>query len=253
MAILAPTVPIVQVADVSLLTLPLDSAEKAVPKLIREAPSRLKWRGIELVPYEQAVSAQKEVLGEHNLESRRLNVRDLDRVARALNVRYVTYFTVKELGSYTSDRLIYKSKTGRATIALLVYDAQAKKYVWVDERTETSTRQQWVKGESLRERQDQALFNAIRKSLEPFILEGKRRVVQTPSVGILATVQRVVKGGRQVVLNVGEASGLRTGETMRALDGGCRVRVIEVYGNGTLAEVVEGRPREADVFMTAEG
>lgn len=253
MAILAPTVPIVQVADVSLLTLPLDSAEKALPKLIREAPTRLKWHAIALVPYEQAVSAQKEVLGEHNLESRRLNVRDLDRVARALDVRYVAYFTVKELGSYTSDRLVYKSKTGRATIALLVYDAQAKKYVWVDERTETSTRQQWLKGESLRERQDQALYNAVRKSLEPFVLEGRRRVVQTPAVGILATVQRIVKGGRQVVLNVGEASGLRTGETMRALDGGCRVRVVEVYGNGTLAEVLDGRPRESDVFMTSEG
>lgn len=227
---------------------PIEAAKRVIPKFLGEATGKLKWDEFEWVGFDQSLKAQGEAMGVANVDGKTISVRELQTVADKLEARYVVTFTIRELTGYRAQGLVPR-KGGRASVGVLVYDAKDKKYVWQADKTETSIREQWFDGEGLRAMQDQALFNALRKALEPFVKDGARKEIETPSQGLIAKTASVVDA-KQILLDLSQASGLKKGDELVSLDGKCRIRVTEVLANGSLAEVLEGEPKEGMIFRT---
>lgn len=219
-----------------------EAAGRVLPKLVKDAAPKAKWKDIELVPFEDAKAAgAAEAAGMVDSASGR--VRYADAVAKRLGVRYVVTSEVRELTSYRAASFPVARKGGRATIALLVYDAQEKKYVYEDTKTATSVHAAYTLNDSLKSIQDQALLNAYMQALEPFVKKGARKEVTTASQKLVGTVKSVAKGGK-VLLDLGTASGVRVGDTLASLDGSVKLRVVEVLENGSIADVIEGKPEK---------
>ncbi|GIV02203.1 MAG: hypothetical protein KatS3mg082_2974 [Nitrospiraceae bacterium] len=227
-----------------------EASRRVIPRLIKESQEKFKpkWE-VDWITFEEASRVQKEVLGDRLINSEFIPAPLMQQIADRLHCRYVVHSVVHELTGARSTRLTYQ-RTGRIVIDILVFDARENKYVWQDSRTQTSTRTDWFASSSLVEVQDQAFLNALREGLEPFILKGERKDVQTRGVGLVATVKSVFSEGKSVLLDVGADVPVTVGMEFLSLEGNCRLRVVEVLSNGTIAEVIEGVPAVGQVFKS---
>lgn len=219
------------------------------PKLVNER-EKLGWSGLEIVPWDLAKAAYSAESATAP-DSPAGRVRILDAVARKLGARYVVSSEVRELTSYRASSFPLPRRGGRATVALTVYDAESKKFVYDETKTATSVRAQVFDTESLRQVQDQALFNAYRQALDPFAKNGVREELATASLKLVGTV-RSVSGGKVALLDLGDSSGVQVGDVFESLDGAVVLKITEVLSNGALAEVVSGRP-EKDMAVRTKG
>lgn len=231
-----------------------EAAERVIPRLIVEAHKKFKprWNNVEFVPYEQARAVQKEVLVSYSLDINELIPPSLLKlIAQRLQCRYIVQSVVAELTGARSIRLTAQ-RTGRVVIDIYVYDAVLGRYVWHDSRTQTSTRTDWYGASSLKQVQDQALLNALREGLEPFVLRGERREVAIKVGGVVANLKSIVKETGAILLDVGSEGKVYIGMEFVSLDGKCRLRIKEVLSNGSIAEVVEGTPEVGQVFKSVD-
>ncbi len=218
---------------------PEENLARVVDKFRREARSRLNWP-VEVLPLAQSVAVQDELMGPPLGERRTMRLRFVREVAQRTGARFVVVPIIQELAGWVADRAgLSQRTTGRCNLEVVVFDTERDDYVWQTSVIDTSTH---FGDSSVRARVDQALFNAIRKALDPMLLEGKRRQVVMRSSGVLVTVQKV--SGTLVVLDVDAKSDVRPGDVLDALDGSAQVRVTEVLQNGTVGEVVSGEVTE---------
>lgn len=253
MAILEPTSKVV-VAGQKESTTVQETASRVIPRLIQEATTKFKpkWDNLEFVPYESARAAQREIIVSYSLSGEDLMPPSLLKtLAQKLQCRYIVQSVVFELTGARSERLT-RQRTGRIVIDLYVYDAQEGKYVWHDSRTQTSIRTDWGGTASLREVQDQAMLNAFREGLEPFVVRGERKVVAVQTSNLIATVKSVIKETGTVLLDIGASAKVYVGMEFISLDGKCRIRVKEVLANGSLADIVEGTPEPNQTFKSVD-
>lgn len=231
-----------------------EAAARVIPRLMVEAHKQFKpkWTNVEFVPYEQARSAQREILVSYSLDPSALIPPSLLKLlAQRLQCRYIVQSVVSELTGARPVRLTAQ-RTGRVVIDIYVFDAEMGKYVWHDARTQTSTRVDWFGSSSLKQVQDQALLNALREGLEPFVVHGERKEVPIKVGGVVANVKSLVKETGAVLLDVGVDAKIFVGMEFISLDGKCRLRVKEVLANGSIAEVLEGTPEVGQVFKSVD-
>jgi hypothetical protein len=240
---------------------PLESAARVLPRFIEEATSKLRWTQLfdeagssfplQWIRYEEALKAQMESQGDSFLKNEPPTVRQYLNIAKALDARYVVSFSIRELTGYRASSFLVDRKGGRSSISLIVFDAQAKQFVWQADKTETSIREQWLAGESLGRMMDQSLFNAVQTALEPFVVSGKRMRIKTD---IVQTVARVVGllGENMVLLDIGQDKNLSVGDFLVSFDGKTKLKVVEVLSNGTVAEIIEGEAKEGLIVKTSD-
>lgn len=99
----------------------------------------------------------------------------LEQISRRLKARYVAYYHLTELsGARTSG--FGARTTGQASVNLRVYDRERGGLVWAHRVTETSIKS--GTRFALQPRVDQALLNALRAALAPFVEEGLMKTVR---------------------------------------------------------------------------
>ncbi len=249
-ALLQPTTQTGSIAGQNNQTVsPLEAAGRVMPRFIKEASEKLKWNQVTWIPYDTVLKAQQEAMGELFVANEPPKVRHCLAIGKALGARYVVTYAIRELTGYRASGLVAR-KGGRASISLMVFDTESKRYVWQSENTETSIREAWLGNESLSKMMDQALFNAIRKALEKFV-KGERMEVKTSSVQLVAKVVAMV-ADKKVLLDLGQDKGLRVGDILVSFDGKTKLKVTEVLDNGTVAEVVEGEAKEGLVVKSTD-
>lgn len=222
---------------------PEENLARVVEKFRREARSRLNWP-VDVLPLSQSMSVQDELMGPPLGERRTMRLRFVREVAERTGARFVVVPIIQELAGWVADRTGFSQRTtGRCNLEVVVFDTERNDYVWQTSVIDTSSH---FGDSSVRARVDQALFNAIRKALDPMLLEGKRREVVMRSSGVLVSVQKV--SGKLVVLDVDAKSDVRPGDVLDALDGSAQVRVTEVLQNGTVGEVTSGEVTEKSLL-----
>lgn len=250
-AILRPIVETSQSAGTDLKrTNPLESADRVLTRFGQEAKGWKNWKGLSFIDYEAITKAQDEVFGAEAPESPIILLRKLQRIADSLTVRYVVTFKVNELSAYHAFSFTGSRQGGRANLSVTVYDAQLHKYVWQETKTETSIHSQLIGGQGSAHYLDQALLNCLKTSLTPFV-EGQTKNVETKSTKLVAKVTGLISGGKSVLIDLGQTSGLSIGDTLTSFDGTVKVKITEVFSNGSTAEVTSGTP-EKDLVLRSD-
>lgn len=206
------------------------------------------WENVVFTPFEESVTAQKKAFGDGAPESKAVLVRMLSEVGQTTKSRYVVIWTVHELTSYRYVSFPFPTKAGRSTVSVMVFDSESTKYVWDSRQTATSRHTEWFGTDSLRSLQDQAMFNALQKCLEPFV-KGERKDIQTASVKLLAKCVGLASD-TQIMLDIGNSSGARVGDQLISIDSTVRIEITELLANGSIAKVVTGKPVDGMVFRT---
>jgi hypothetical protein len=243
-AFLPPILDTVQVAQREGSASPFEAAKRVIPKLAREAEPKLNWRGVRVLDYDATRTAAVAVVDEAAL-AKAPTLSALKRLAERTNSDYIAYYTVREFTGARTEGFGART-TGRSSISLTVFSRAKNGLVWQADTIDTSS----APGESLPmgPRMDQSLFNAIRKSLDPFILKGETKEVASTAVGYVATVKQVLGDGKRVLLDLGKDSGVAAGDELASIEGSARLRVVEVLQNGCIAEVLEGPVKSGEVF-----
>lgn len=146
---------------------PFEAATRVINRMDRESRNWPDWQTIDILPAEDTKRAQLREIGPRGTLYTETALR---RVAQRLRARYVVLVRLNELTGARTSGLSART-TGRANLEICVYDYGTKAFVWADDRVETST----ITGTrfALEPRMDQALLNALRRSLEPWLKEGK--------------------------------------------------------------------------------
>lgn len=250
-AILRPAIETVQQAGTDhMSTDPIESAERVLARLSREARGWKGWGGLAFIDYEDTVKAQDAVFGPSVAESDILKLKQLQKIAETLSARYIVSFKVNDLSAYHSGDMLLTRQGGRATITVTVFDNSVHRFVWQDTKTETSIHSGLIGGGSAHYL-DQALLNCLRTSLTPFA-RGETKAVQTKSTKVVAKITSLIKRGNTVLLDLGESSGITVGETLTSFDGQVTVKIVEVFVNGSCAEIVKGVP-EKEMPLKSDG
>lgn len=247
LAILEPIVNLIPNSKRDSSASPLEAANRVIPKLAEEASGRLRWK-VEIVDYAETLRAQVRVTGPTNLRAP-WRVSDIRRVAEILDADYVAFYTVKEFTGARTKELPSPRTTGRAHVDLTLFERKSGKFIWQEQVIDTSTH--FGPHLALGTRMDQSLYNAIRRALEPAVLHGKRKPVNTPAADYVAVVKQVVQGGKRVLLDLGSGSDAAVGDLLYSMDGKATLRIVEILQNGSIAEVLRGRASENEAFKSA--
>ena len=244
LVILKPILSSPDLASRAELPSPLDSAAQVIPKLAEETKYKLHWK-LDIVDYADSVSAEQIAMPKATLTSLP-HLAQLHQIATKTGANYVAYYTVSEyigtrVMSFPTGRV-----TGKTNLSLKIYDQASGKIVWSSEIADASSREPY--NGPMAPRMEQSMFNALRKALEPFVQEGKRKVVSLSDSVYLATVNQIVGKGKRLLLNV---SGVQ-GDYLTDLDGKVRIRIVEALANGAIAEVIKGKPSVGQVFKSEE-
>lgn len=170
-------------------------------------------------------------------------------IADKLGAGYVVSVTINELSAYRKTNTLLAMNGARASIQLTIYSRSKNQFVWQKSDTETSARGNLFGGGSLAQRERQALLNCMIKSLDPFA-KGGRMKIGAPTVNVIATVTQVLNNDR-VILDVGTTQSITVGDVFNSIESNAQIKIIQVFANGSIAEIIKGSPKVKEVFSPA--
>lgn len=225
--------------------------DESLARISKRIGKELKWP-VSVVDCRASQDAQSTITGYSNTKPGEVRFRQLKLIADKLKARYLVTTTIRELvGIQSGIGGFSPRRTGRANIDVMVYDRSEDNFVWQANALDTSSRSLFS-DDAIAPRIDQALFNALRKALDPFLLKGERKTIPRPSTGLVATVKSVTQDGKSILLDLSSESGVKADDVFVSLDGSKRIRVTEVLQNGSIASSVNGVPAEEDIFKSEE-
>jgi len=225
-----------------------DAVSRVMPRLITESEAK-KWP-FQILPPEQVDPLSLATTGEDH-RAAGLRFGQLKGLAEKAKVRYLLRFSIEELSSYRKTNTLQAMSSGRASVHLYIYDHDVNEYVWEASETATSARGDIGHTGSLSARQDQALLNALVRSVEPFA-KGERKKIDRPKASAIVTVQKLLADGQKVLLDLGGDKDIYVGAVLTSVESDATLTVTEVLANGSIATVTKGAPKEKEVFKTAD-
>lgn len=235
---------------------PLEIMLQVATRVANDA-KRLKWHLV-FMPSDTISNVYNAVSGHERKADEDIGFADLRKLADAVTCRYIVVFRVKELVSREDDGVISGrvSNSGihvssylaaRASIDLKVYDKNVDKYVWqISKVCETKHRDRNSKNVSLRREQDGALNAAITQALEPFA-RGERKEVLPSRLDIAVTIKKLLANGK-VMIDARRPQNVEVGMTFKSVESDTAIRIVDVLENGSIGEVVGGKPVSGEVF-----
>jgi hypothetical protein len=223
---------------------------QVVQRVINDGKKK-KWP-FQMLPPIKISSVYKEVTGSDKEPTVAVRFNDLKALATRASCQYLVVFAVNELTSRYYSNFFGDRVTARAVLEVRVYDSDTNAYVYdVTYAAETDHPRELNKDVGLRREQDGAINKALTKALEPFA-KGKRMVVTLPVANVLVTVQKVIKEGKAVILDLGKKSELSQGMILRSIESDCEIKITEILDNASIAEVLKGTPKDKEVFRPQE-
>ena len=168
-------------------------------------------------------------------------------LAEKVNARYLVSFAINELTGYRTTNTLQAMTKARTQIDVFVYDRETDEYVWQQSEQAESARASGFNAGSIGQRLEQAIINALTRSLEPFA-KGERKKIGRPTANVVASVQRTLSNGTKVLLDIGKAQNVSVGDVFVSIESDCEIKIAEVLDNGSIAEIVKGTPKEKEVF-----
>lgn len=229
---------------------------QVAPRVANDA-KRLKWP-LSFMPPDTISSVYEIVTGHERKPDEDIKLTDLRKLAERAMCRYIVVFRVKEVvareddgvvtGHVSSGAIQVRSYlTARASIDLKVYDKNEDKFVWqISKVCETKHRDRNSKNVSLRREQDGALNAALTQAIEPFA-KGERKAVALPRLDIAVTVKKLLANGR-VLIDAGRPQNVEADMTFTSVESETVIRIVDVLENGSIGEVVSGKPANGEVF-----
>lgn len=226
--------------------------DESMLRISERIGKELKWP-ITVISYKESQNAQNIVSGYSATKPGKVRFRQLQLIADKLGTKYLVAITIRELNGMLSGKGGFSARrTGRANIDVMVYDRSEDNFVWQANVIDTSSKSTLFRSSAIAPRIDQALFNALSKALDPFVLNGKRMVIPKPSIGLVTNVKSVTPDGKTVLLDLDSGSDIQVGDEFLSLDGTKRIKITEVLQNASIAVTVSGSPSTGDVFKSAE-
>ncbi len=247
MAVVPPTVPVLSVLQREDTQInPAQIMDQVVPRVAKDA-QRKRWP-FTIMPADTIGSVYQSVTGRDRIPTEDVAFTDLKPLAEKVGCRYLLVFKILELVAYYKPDFFDDIVRARAHIELLVYDHDADRYIWqIDKVGHTSHYHAYVGNSGLRPEQDGALNAAITSALEPFA-KGQRKIVDRAAPQILISVQRVLGDGTKVLLDAGRAQNISVGDIFHSVESDSEITIVNVLDNGSIAEVLSGKPQEKEVF-----
>ena len=218
----------------------MDTDEVAL-RIVPRLASELKWP---VEDYKKTVETEGGIVGSTDEAHWSLRFRQYKDIADRLQVRYVASYVVRELSFHNAGSFLAKRQTGRANVDVLVYDRVKDAFVWQNNIVDTSTVPVRVIAGKKSTRLDQAMFNALRLALAPFVEKGERKEIARPVVSLAAMVKQV--SGKTLLLDIGTTSDVVAGDVFTEIGNKFSAKVTEILQNGVLAEVTEGTAASGD-------
>jgi hypothetical protein len=245
-AILFPCVETVQVSSREVSATAAEAAYRMVPHFVDEGKRKFGWK-VEVFKYDEVIEAERSILSDLSKVPTRS---ELASIASKLGANYIAYYTVQEFtGARTRGGLFGGRVTGRASITITVFDSSLGKLVWQKQLIATSRADE---DSSMGKRMDLALHDAIRQGLDPFLVRGETASVASSSRNFVASVKKVMEDGASVLLDLGAGSNLSKGDIFVSLDGKTKIRILEVFQNGSTAQLIEGSLSEGQIFKSQD-
>jgi hypothetical protein len=250
MAIAPPTIPLLNVAHGEYAqSNPAQIMEQVIPRVAKDGEKQ-KWP-FKIMTQETISGVYAAATGAERKPDEEIKFGDLKHLADKVGCRYIVVFTVTELTSryFMAPSLLNATPalTARAAIDLKVYDHDENKFIF---RTtawcETRHPQVASKDVGLRREQDGSLNGALTKAPTPFA-KGERNTVETPKLNIVVTVSKVLTNGK-LLLDAGRTQNVSIGMNLASIESDAVIKIVEVLDNGSVAEVVSGKPKEKEVF-----
>lgn len=224
--------------------------DESLSRISKRIGKELKWP-VSVIDYKDSQDAQSAIIGYSKAKPGEIRFRQLQLIADKLGARYLVTMDIRELTGMISGFGVSERRTGRANIDVMVYDRSENNFVWQANAFDTSSKST-LSGNALAPRIDQALFNSLSKALNPFVLNGQRKAITKPNIGLVATTKSVTPDGKTILLDLTSESGVIVDDEFVSLDGSKRVKVTEVLQNGSIATAVTGLPSVGDMLKSAE-
>lgn len=150
---------------------PYAAFERVHGRIARESKGWDGWN-VTFLDYKKVRDQQWKLFGTRGDSRPPSDLKKLEDLAERISARYlVTYHLIQFTGSRTAG--FGARTTGTASVDVLVFDSVSQKLVWQEKTTDSSSRPGTK--QEIQARMDQALLNALRGALEPFVVKGYRK------------------------------------------------------------------------------
>lgn len=228
---------------------PMDAVKHVMPRIASESKKK-KWP-LEIISGDETQEAYLAVMGESSTNSDDIKFSKLKPLAEKLHVRYLVRYTITELSSFRKTNTILRMAAGRASISLYIYDHDSNEYIWQIDRSDESAAGDFGSLGSLTKRQEQALFNALLHTLEPFA-KGERKKIGRPKSDIIVNIQKLLADGKKVLIDVGSDKNVSEGDIFTSIESDAEIKIIKVLSNGAIAAIIKGMPKEKETFKSQD-
>lgn len=178
------------------------------------------------------------------------NYKQAKEIAEVLHARYLAYIQIAEITFYrSSNTLVYETKS-RARIYLAIYDHDTDSFVYHCVTKALTANFSPFNAGSLAGQIQDSFLRVIQLALDPFS-KGKRMKIPNPADSYLTSIKNIEGEGKRVLLTVGSAQA-KPGDLLASLESKAELRIVEVYDEGSLAEVVKGKVENGEAFGPKE-